>query len=178
MPTGSGRRSDRTPDVRRGIERARDGSYRVHLPPEERQLLGSLPSQLVDVLATGDPSMRRLFPPAYDQPEAEGEYQLLMRDSLLDGRLAALRVLEGTASAERLAQAELEAWLGAFESLRLVLGTELDVTEEEGAGRIDRDDPEAPRRALYYWLSWLQEEAVQALAGGLPATRDELDLDG
>jgi hypothetical protein len=96
-----------------------------------------------------------------------------VRASLLDGKLGALRVLERTATAERLAEPELEAWLGALESLRLVLGTELDVTEEDGAVPLDPDDPHAPRRGLYYWLSWLQEEAVQALSGSFPAARDD-----
>ena len=159
--------------MRRGIERAKDGSYRVHLPPEERELLGSLPAQLVGALETDDPSLRRLFPAAYEEPEAEDEYQQLVREGLLDGKRAALHVLESTASSERIAEQELEAWLGALESLRLVLGTELDVTDEEGAGLLDEADPEAPRRALYHWLSWLQEEAVLALAGGLPPASDE-----
>ena len=51
----------------------------------------------------------------------------------------------------------------ALESLRLVLGTQLDVTEES-YGPFDPADPDAPRLALYHWLSWLQEEVVQALA--------------
>jgi hypothetical protein len=159
--------------VRRGIERVRDGSYRVHLPLEERELLHALPAQLTGALGTDDPRLRRLFPAAYEDAEAEDEYQQLVRPSLVDGRLAALRVLQETASEERIAEQELEAWLGALESLRLVLGTELEVTEEEGAGPLDPGDPEAPRRALYYWLSWLQEEAVAALAAGLPAASDE-----
>ena len=63
-------------------------------------------------------------------------------------------------------------WLGALESLRLVLGTQLDVTEES-YGPLDLDDPEAARLALYHWLSWLQEEVVQALSASLPEGRNE-----
>ena len=65
-------------------------------------------------------------------------------------------------------EAQLEAWLGALESLRLVLGTQLDVTEETYAAELDPDDPSAPALALYGYLSWLQEQAVEALAAGLP----------
>ena len=82
------------------------------------------------------------------------------------GSCAALAELERTAHATRLDQDELGAWLGAVESLRLVLGTQLDVTDES-YGPLDRSDPDAPRLALYHWLSWLQEEVVQALSESL-----------
>jgi hypothetical protein len=55
-----------------------------------------------------------------------------------------------------------------------VLGTQLDVTEES-YGPLDRGDPEAPRLALYHWLSWLQEEVVQALSASLPEPGDPDD---
>jgi hypothetical protein len=29
------------------------------------------------------------------------------------------------------------------------------------------DDPDAPRLALYHWLSWLQEEVVHGLSAAL-----------
>jgi len=43
---------------------------------------------------------------------------------------------------------------------------------EESYGPLDRDDPDAPRLALYHWLSWLQEEVVQALSASLPGPSD------
>ena len=73
----------------------------------------------------------------------------------------------GRHASDRLTEAELESWLGALESLRLVVGTQLDITEES-YGFFDPADPDAPRLALYHWLSWLQEEVVQALASALP----------
>jgi len=152
----------------RRIERDRKGGYRLRLPAEERELLRSLPAQLRDLLRTDDPSLRRLFPPAYaDDPEADDEYRRLMRDELLDGKIAGLRVVEETAGADRLTGEQLEAWLGALESLRLVLGTQLDVTEETYADDLDPSDPLAPALALYGYLSWLQEQAVEALSGEL-----------
>ena len=46
---------------------------------------------------------RRLFPPAYaDDAEADDEYRRLMREELLEGKLAALRVVEESAYAEHL----------------------------------------------------------------------------
>jgi hypothetical protein len=158
--------------VRRGIERRRDGSYRVRLPADERDVLAALPSQLREALDEGEPTLYRLFPPAFvDDDEGNAEYARLVGAGLLSGKLAALAELERTAHAETLTESELRTWLGALESLRLVLGTQLDITEES-YGVLDRDDPDAPRLALYHWLSWLQEEVVQALAGSLSEPRD------
>jgi hypothetical protein len=151
----------------RGIARRRDGTYRVHLPADEREVLAALPGQLRDALAAGEPTLYRLFPPAHaDDDEANEEYARLVGAGLLEGRLLALAELERTAHEETLSEEDLGSWLGALESLRLVLGTQLDVTEES-YGPLDVDDPDAPRLALYHWLSWLQDEAVQALSDSL-----------
>jgi hypothetical protein len=151
-----------------GIARTRDGDYRVRLSGHERDLLRTLPGQLRDLLAEDDPSLVRLFPPAYaDDPEADAEYRRLVRNGLMDGKLAALSELERTAAADRLDEEQLGAWLGALESLRLALGTQLEVTEDT-YDAFEPDDPHAPELALYGWLSWLQDQVVRALAAGLP----------
>ena len=150
------------------ISRQRDGSYRLSLPDEEREILRDLPRQLRALLDTDDPSLERLFPPAYEDEEDDDEYGELVRGSLLDEKLAALKVVEDTVDATRLDDSQLNAWLGALESLRLVLGTQLDVNEEMAGDAIDPRDPRAPTLALYGYLSWLQEEAVAALSAGLP----------
>lgn len=155
--------------MRPRIEPRRGGGYRVRLPTAERELLRALPGQLRELLGSDDPSLARLFPPAYaDDADADAEYRDLVGASLLDDKLAALRTLERTADAEELDEEGLAAWLGALESLRLVLGTQLDVREDAGALPVAPDHPDAPRWALYGWLSWLQEEVVAALAGTLP----------
>jgi hypothetical protein len=149
---------------RRGIRRRRDGTYRVELPAEERDVLAALPGQLREALDAGEPTLYRLFPPAHgDDNDANAEYAQLVGPGLLEGKLLALAELERTAHATSLHEDELAAWLGGLESLRLVLGTQLDVSEETYAS-FDADDPQAPRLALYHWLSWLQEEVVQALS--------------
>ncbi len=154
----------------RRIQRDRKGGYRLRLPPEERELLRSLPGQLRGVMQTDDPSLRRLFPPAYpEDSEADDEFRRLMRDDLLEGKLAALRVVEETAGADHLSGEQLEGWLGALESLRLYLGTQLDISEGTFGEELDPADPAAPALALYGYLSWLQEETVAALSSNLPA---------
>ena len=95
--------------AKRNIKRDRKGGYTVHLPPEERELLRSLPAQFREVLQTDDPSLRRIFPPAYtDDDVANDEFQRLMREELLEGKLAALEIVEQTAGADHLTGEELE----------------------------------------------------------------------
>ena len=158
--------------IGRRIQRDRKGGYRLRLPAEERELLRWLPEELHELLRaegrTPDPSLRRLFPPAYaDDKDADDEYRRLMRNELLEGKLEALQVVVQTADAEHLTSDEMEGWLGALESLRLYLGTQLDVTEETYDVALHADDPRAPALALYGYLSWLQEQAVEALSSSL-----------
>lgn len=161
--------------ARRRISPDREGGFRVRLPRAEREVLAALPAQLRDAIAADEPSLYRLFPPAFvDDPAANVEYHGLVGEQLVDGRLRALAELERTAHADRLTDDELGGWLGAVESLRLVLGTQLDVTDDTYVAGIDRHDPDAPRHALYHYLSWLQEEIVAALAAALAdATADD-----
>jgi Domain of unknown function (DUF2017) len=151
------------------IERMREGGVRVRLSPEERELLRALPGDVRRLLELNpeDPAARRLFPPAYEgDADAEADYRRLTRDELLAGRRDALRLLEETADRERLTEDELEAWLGAVNDVRLVLGTRIGVTEELYEEELDPQDPRAPELALYLYLTWLQEQLVDAAAAG------------
>lgn len=157
--------------VRRQLERARDGSIRLRLSSGERELLRGLAAELGGRLGegegAGDPDLARLFPPAHaDDPDAERGFRRLVGAELLDGRREELRVLADTAGRGELTEEELDAWLRALNDLRLVLGTRLDVGEDALAGGLDPDDPDAPMLALYGYLSWLQEQAVEAAAAG------------
>ena len=127
-----------------------------------------MPAELGRLLdaAPEDPSLRRLFPPAYDDEADETEYRRLMGDELLGGRRRALQLLEETADHDRLSAEEAQAWLTALNDLRLVLGTRLDVREETLLHGLDPSDPRAPDLALYAYLSWLQEGFVEAMGAG------------
>ena len=153
----------------RRIERARRGRYRLRIPAHEREILRSLPGQLRELLDTDDPSLRRLFPPAYrDDPDRQAEYESLVSPELTRERLDALAVVERTVDATHLTEEELRAWLGAINDLRLVLGTRLDVTEDLYETGFPEDDPRSPAFAVFAYLGWLEEEIVEALATGLP----------
>ncbi len=145
--------------LRRPVKRTRSGRYQLRLSAGERAVLRTLPQQLEELLGQDDPSLRRLFPPAYeDDPERDAEYRRLMRDDLLVRHQAALSTMSRTIDAADLSEEELTAWLGSLNDFRLVLGTRLGVTEDEVATG-------TPDHALYHYLTFLEESMVQALAG-------------
>jgi len=151
------------------ITRGKDGAVHLHLPTEEQEVLQALPGQLRALLVENpeDAGLRRLFPPAYvEHTENESEYRRLMGDELRELHLSGLAVLEETAGAEQLSEDEANAWLSALNDLRLVLGTRLDVGEDplEDDEDLDPDDPRAAALGLYHYLSWLEEQMVEALS--------------
>jgi hypothetical protein len=151
--------------MKRRIVATRDGSFRLNLPPEERNVLRALPAQLRDLLASDDPSLVRLFPPAYvDDPVKEAEFRSLVRDDLVARHRDALEVLEHTVDRDKLTEAELVGWSRAINALRLVLGTILDVDEAIDYDTIPDDHPDAGRYAVYSYLTFLLDTAVTALS--------------
>jgi hypothetical protein len=145
--------------------RPRDGRYEVRLPDEERALVRGLLSDLRALLSLGpaDPRVRRLYPAAYaDDADRQAEYRELTQEELQSGRLAAVDVLEATVDERELTAEQLTAWMHAVNALRLVLGTMLDIREDDQSLTLDRDDPDAPTMALYGYLGVLLEELVEA----------------
>jgi hypothetical protein len=157
-------RRDRIPWLRR----TGPGRYALDLPDDARGLVGDLVDQLRTLLTdtTDDPNVRRLFPTAYhEDPERDREYQQLVRDELLTRRLAALDEVTATLRARELDEAQLSAWMGGVNDLRLVLGTALDISEEDD--RPDPGHPDAPTYAVYAFLTEVLDGIVDALADGL-----------
>ena len=148
------------------MERAADGGVELRLTREERALLTGLAGELLVLLdgEPGDPALRRLSPPAYDDEQDEDAYRELMGGELLAGRREALELIARTAEHERLSLEEADAWLRALNDLRLVLGTRLDVKEDTFLEELRPEDPRAPALAVYGYLSWLQEQLVAALS--------------
>ena len=149
------------------------GRFRVQLRVSERQLLGRLPTEALALVDVDNPAGRRLFPVAYPQDEAaEAEYRLTVGSELVRSRRAALQTMADTAGQPSIDQGELEQWLVALETLRLLL----DVTEDMALPRTG--DPRAVPVALYHYLSGLQDDAVQTLSALLPPGTDDDFPDG
>ena len=146
--------------------------FQVTLDPSVRQGLLGLADQLDEVQTSDRPEARRLFPTAYtDDPERDAGYQVFARDQLIEKRRAAVEIMRTTAGAEELSGEELSAWMGVLNDLRLVLGTVLDVSEDDID--IQPDDPQAETHLLYRFLSELVHEMVESLTTGLPEPEDE-----
>ena len=145
----------------------------IHLDQEEIDLVVRLLDELRGLLIDNDPAhqplMRRLFPPAYhlqDDAEAETEYQRLMHDDLVAARLDAVNAVDGLLSARQpLDDDQAHAFLQSLNGVRLVLGTLIDVGENDDPGKIADDDPLVGELHLYHFLSYLLEHTVQALSG-------------
>jgi hypothetical protein len=151
------------------IRRRRDGRYAIKLDPSVRAVLTAMSEQLSPMIDPGEPMTQRLFPPAYpDQGDrtAEQEYRILVDNALVNHHREAFAILAGTAEAETLTEPELNAWLSAVGSIRLVIGTRLDVSEDMTPP--EPSDPTAPEYALYELLGQLQYLMIEVLAADLP----------
>lgn len=153
--------------VPRHIERGADGGVRLRFHEGELLLLRELLDELEALLEDpDDPALRRLFPQAHDDPESEENYRSLVRDQLVSGRAKSVSIVRDTLEKDTLDAEEADAWLRALNDLRLVLGTRLDVTEDLDYENVDLNEPRGRDLAVYGYLSWLQEQLVEALAEG------------
>lgn len=111
-----------------------------------------------------DPLLGRLFPAAYNDPgdqSLDAEYQRYMGHELAKKHKESLQVLADTAGARNVSEDQLLAWMRALNSIRLVLGTRLGVTEEDQPGEdLDTD------HVVYHYLGYVQECTIQALSEG------------
>jgi hypothetical protein len=151
------------------FRRRRDGRFTIRIDPSVRAVLVSMSEQLSPMVDPEEPMTRRLFPPAYpgqDLAGAEQDYRSLVDTALINHHRQACEVLARTAHDDTLTGAELEAWLSAIGSMRLVLGTRLDVSEDMEVP--DPEDPGAPEYALYELLGQLQFLIIEVLAAELP----------
>lgn len=149
--------------------RALGDDYALALSPDERAVVRRLARELAELVEAGHPAVGRLFPAAFrDDEAAAAEFDRLVREGLVAGRLRALATVDRSADAERLTHEEVEAWCGALNDIRLTLAERLDVTDDLYERGIDPDDPRAPDLALYGWLTWLQGMIVEALSARLP----------
>lgn len=151
------------------IKRTGSGVFKVNLADGEREVLRGLLPQLRDLLTAPpeglDDRTRRLFPTAYaDDPELDAEYQRFMRDELITSRLAAIEQVEASLDARELTEAELLGWMQSVNAVRLVLGTMLDVSEDDQLDHLSEDDPDVHHYALYGYLSGLLDEMVSVLS--------------
>ena len=154
---------------REGPVVARDNDlFEITLTVDEKSTLLSFVDQLSDILAMGpdDVRLRRLFPTAYhENPDHDAEYQGYMRDELTQSRSASIVVVKDVLeSTDLITAAQLHAFMTVLNNLRLVLGTLLDVGEDDFEDDIDENDPAFGQWQLYGYLGWLMEWTISALS--------------
>jgi Domain of unknown function (DUF2017) len=144
----------------------------------ERDLIGRLLAELRNLLTAeaDDPAvnsalLQRLFPRVYvDDDEKEAEYQRLMREELVASRLFQIDAIsqflgdDGSGRNVTLDEGEVTALMQSLNAVRIVLGTMLDVGEDDEIGPEVADEGREPERELYGFLSWLLEWTVRALS--------------
>lgn len=128
-----------------------------------------------------DPVLARLFPSAYADDEASGEFRRFtegaLRDSKSNAAVAIIEELEeaglpgeldedGLMIDVELTEPEAVAWMRSFTDLRLALATRLGIEANDEARwlSLPDDDPMAQAHDIYEWVGYLQETLVGALS--------------
>jgi hypothetical protein len=153
--------------------RAVDDGYLIDIGDDEGALVRRLVGELRSLLTDPDPDSEaralivRLFPVAYpDDDEMEAEYQRLMRDELVQSKLSAFDLVdEALEGATVVDEERLTAFMQSLNSIRLVLGTMLGVTDDPDLDEVTPGLEDSAEYHLYGYLSWLLEWSVRALTG-------------
>lgn len=145
----------------------KNGEMVVRLDDNVRVLIRKVSEELREVLLVNDPeATRRLYPTAYpDDDEMNAEYQEMVHDQLLMQRLDGIDELQATIDDDVITLDTADAWMSTINQVRLVLGTRLDVSEDEMV--VDDDDPEAQSIVIYQVLSYVLEHLTDARMGAL-----------
>lgn len=151
------------------VEQIKPGLFVLNLTADERETLGGFVDQLDDIVSAphDDPRVRRLFPTAYhDNPEYDAEYQGYMRDELAQSRRTSIETVRSVLQSDQpMTETQLYSFMTVLNSLRLVLGTLLDVDEVDDLHLIPEDSHIYGQVQLYEYLGWLLEWTVSALSG-------------
>ena len=156
------------------IERQKNGSFVIRMPPVALECLHALPQRLRALLDNpdfNDRVVQRLFPVAYKDPQREAEYRQLLGDDLRQRKLEAIGVFEAILAESRLkrrratmtiAAEHFGACLHVVNDMRLLLGTEMDIREDIWEKDIDPADPRSESLILLHFLSFFEESLLQA----------------
>jgi hypothetical protein len=158
------------------VSRAGDGA-RIRLNLAESHVVEQLLDELreivaPDALAADDPVQQRLYPAAYQEEPDAAAFRELTESALQAERsaraetcLAEVRAARSVRRTEMVLDGDgADRWIRTLNDLRLAYGTRLDITEDEDY-QMRTDDPDAPLRARYLFLTALQDLLVGTLLG-------------
>lgn len=155
------------------VKRRRDGTLLVKLPAAGVSMLQDALSGLQATLDPGAPEQVRLFPRAYANDDDEAHFEEMTRGYLIASKRDAIRIVAAVLERAHakgeiieliLHPDEVTALIGSLNDLRLVIGTLLEVTDDEQPrGLLPPDDPDAARVNSYLWLGAVQETLLETL---------------
>lgn len=143
-----------------------DDSYSLLLRTSEREVISLICNDVAFVIEKDDGHeyLRRVFPIAHvDDAELNASYYELVHADLVDSRLTILRTVAGSVLDKEIDSDMLRKWVLAFTTVRLFLGTRLDVGEADSRV-LDPADPLVAYRVIYEFLGAVQSVAVDLLA--------------
>lgn len=142
--------------------KAKDDQIMVRLDDNLRGLVNKISEELRELLLVDDgEQLTRLYPPAYpDDERLQSDYREMVHDQLLMDRLDAIDKVQASIDDEAISVELADMWMNTINQARLVLGTQLDVGEQEGA--IDNDDPDMESKVVYQVLSHILEDLTNA----------------
>ena len=160
--------------IRRKPVRRSGDHFVIALGDDESQMVRRLLAELSALLTDPQPGgearalLVRLFPIAHPHDEQEqAEYQRLMGDELVQSKLSAIAtvddVLSGT-NGGAVDEAGMVAFMQSVNSVRLVLGTMLGVSDDPDVDEVEAGVEDSPEYHLYAYLSWLLEHTVRTLS--------------
>lgn len=144
---------------------------RLHLDRVEVEILGASLDELLaslDEMGPGDRVWERLYPAAFADADAAEEFREMVGEDLDNARRERLSACRGELSAAPMGRRgadltlepeALERWIMATNDLRLALGTLLQVGPDD-TPEIDPTDPMAQSKAIYQWLTVVQDGLV------------------
>ena len=142
--------------------KVKDGEIAVRLDEGLRALLQKVSEELREVLLVDDADhIARLYPPAYpDDEKLQSNYNDMVHDQLLMARLDGIDKLQASVDDEMISVELADIWMNTINQARLVLGTQLDVSEEDGA--VEEGDPNLQSKIIYQVLSHILEDLTSA----------------
>lgn len=165
-----------------------DGGITITLEAAEREVLRQLFDQMGQLLhelnaqetidpleimlgmngstqISDDPALARLFPDGYsDDEHASADFRRFTEQDLRQQKIAALsdvrENLDDRENPTTVSAQQAQSWLKAINDLRLVLGTRMEIMQENDFD-FDSDEPEVN---LYNYLTYLQGTLIDALS--------------
>jgi len=145
------------------FRKRRNGRYSVNLSEGERQLIQNLVLDLRELLTTDSPMLQRLFPPPYGENEERNQgYSALAGSELVERKFSSLDCVTNSISAEDLSEEEVESWMRSINDIRLVLGTVLNLSEDQAFDA--SDEATQGLYDTYEYLGMLLERIVRSLS--------------